>query len=84
MSWRRRRQIDAETRVLTALAEPWGNPTTIIWSYGLDLMRRTGMRAGRFYVALGRLEEAGMVESKWDDKEPNAKYRRRMYRPARR
>lgn len=81
--WFRRRQLDAETRILTALAEPWGNPQTIIWSYGLDLMRRTGMRPGRFYPALGRLERAGMVEARWDEKEPNPKRRRRMYRPAR-
>lgn len=82
MSWRHRRQVDAETRILSAMAQPWGNPTSIIWCCGGDLQRRTGMRPGRFYPALGRLERAGMIEARWS--EPNARHKhpRRMYRSA--
>lgn len=47
------------------------------WRYGLDLKRATGLRWGRFYKALYRMEEAGTVEGRFEDgPEP----RRRMYR----
>lgn len=72
--WFRRRQLEAETLILSALDLAGG------WAYSLDLMRTCRMRAGRFYPALGRLEDAGLVEAKWDESEPNAKRRRRMYR----
>lgn len=80
MSWFARRRAEAERRILTELGAPWGSEHSIIWHYGGDVMRRTRMRAGRFYLALGRLENAGRIEAKWDAREPNAKHRRRMYR----
>lgn len=78
--WFRRRQLDAETRILeiTGLGPAFG--LTDEWSYGYDLMRAAKLRPGRFYPALGRLEDAGLVEAKWDESESNVKRRRRMYR----
>lgn len=74
MSWRHRRQLDAETRILSAL-DLAGD-----WAYSLDLMRACKMRSGRYYPTMDTLESAGLVESKWDESEPNVKHRRRMYR----
>jgi DNA-binding PadR family transcriptional regulator len=71
--WWIKRQTDTETRILGAFDGDW-------WCYGLDLMRRARMRAGRFYPALDRLESSGMVEAKWDDVEIRTGLRRRMYR----
>lgn len=74
--WRERRRLEAEDSVLDALG-----PTAAGWSHTPGLKERSGLRWGRFYTALYRLEEAGLVEAKWDDSEqPPPKYRRRMYR----
>jgi DNA-binding PadR family transcriptional regulator len=73
---RRRHKVNASSRILAALAD--GE-----WHYGLDMMRATRMRSGRFYPALERLEDGGVVEARWDDSEdPPPKYRRRLYRLA--
>jgi len=68
-------RLTDEMAILEALPSR-GQP----WAYGRDLMVRAGLRGGRFYPALGRLEKAGLVEAKWDESEPEARRRRRMYR----
>lgn len=35
--------------------------------YGLDLGKRSGLRPGRLYPALTRLETRGLITSGWDD-----------------
>jgi hypothetical protein len=70
---RERRHRAAERRVMDAFG-------TIDWCYGLDVMRRSGMRSGRFYQTLDSLESVGWVESKWADLEPGQRHRRRLYR----
>lgn len=51
------------------------------WLYRVDLMRRVNMRASRFYTALARLEQAGLVEARWEPS--TAGLRRRYYRATR-
>jgi hypothetical protein len=82
LSFFTRRRTDAEHRIVMALwaLSPHREPS---WCYGLDLMRVSRLRAGRFYPALGRMEAAGLVEAKWDDAVTARKHRRRMYRVVR-
>lgn len=64
-------------RVLAALlAEPDAE------RYGLDLMQATGLASGTLYPILHRLQEAGWLESDWEDADPRAEGRpaRRYYR----
>jgi DNA-binding PadR family transcriptional regulator len=49
------------------------------YQYGFDIMDITGLPSGTVYPALRRLEQAGLVESKWE-KETVAQ---REQRPAR-
>ena len=49
----------AATAVLEALAN--GHP------YGFDVIAVTGLASGTVYPALRRLEDAGYVESRWED-----------------
>lgn len=51
----------AQARLLLALGLAGG------WTRTLDLLGTTGLSAGRAYVALHRLERAGLIESRWDD-----------------
>src|SRR6187455_920221 len=44
--------------VLTALAGAE-------WLYGLELAERTGLKAGSLYPILIRLDERGLLESRW-------------------
>jgi PadR family transcriptional regulator PadR len=36
------------------------------YQYGFDIMDMTGLPSGTVYPALRRLEDAGLVESKWE------------------
>ena len=38
------------------------------YRYGFDIMDVTGLPSGTVYPALRRLEQAGLVVSKWEDK----------------
>ena len=49
------------------------------YRYGFDVMDVTGLPSGTVYPALRRLEEAGLVVSKWEDEETA----QRAQRPAR-
>lgn len=51
------------------------------YKYGFDIMDLTGLPSGTVYPALRRLEESGMVKSKWekqsiaqDEQRPPRKY----------
>lgn len=68
-----RRRLDAEARILAALADK-------AWHYGLDLSRYTGLAGGHLAPAMDRLEAAGMVEARWGERSADARYRRRYYR----
>lgn len=51
--------------------------------YGLDLCERTGLPGGTIYPILARLEQAGWVDSFWEDPrehEAQRRPRRRYYR----
>lgn len=49
------------------------------YRYGFDIMDVTGLPSGTVYPALRRLEQAGLVVSKWEDE----KTARKDQRPAR-
>ena len=59
--------------VLQALAKGAG--------YGFDVMDLTGLPSGTVYPILRRFEEAGWVESEWEDVDPHreGRPRRRHY-----
>jgi DNA-binding PadR family transcriptional regulator len=48
--------------------------------YGFDIMDATGLPSGTVYPILSKLEESGMVKSRWED----ARIAKREKRPARR
>ncbi|MGH2769804.1 MAG: PadR family transcriptional regulator [Actinomycetota bacterium] len=50
--------------------------------YGLDLVRRTGLKPGSLYPTLARLEGYGWVTSRWEelDQHDAGRPRRRYYR----
>lgn len=64
-------------RVLRVLLE---DPTAEC--YGLEIGRAVGLRGGSLYPLLGRLEDAGLVVSRWEDTDPSmaGRPRRRLYR----
>ena len=49
---------------------------------GYEIKRRTGLFTGTLYPILVRLEEAGWLESEWEDGDPRdlGRPRRRFYR----
>jgi len=71
---RKRRKLEDKRRIIDAFAERPGE-----WRYSLDLMRQTGLRAGRFYLAIDGLEKGKLVKAKWEDR-TDGRPRRRLYR----
>jgi PadR family transcriptional regulator, regulatory protein PadR len=61
----------AGAAILQALAQDY--------RYGFDIMDVTGLPSGTVYPALRRLEQAGLVRSKWEDEDTA----RKEQRPAR-
>jgi PadR family transcriptional regulator PadR len=64
--------------VLRALLE---DPTTP--RYGLDIARQAGLKTGTLHPILRRLQQAGLIESFWEDPadhEDEGRPRRRYYR----
>ena len=49
--------------------------------YGLELMQAAGLKSGTIYPALARLEQAGWLESRWEEIDPSTEKRprRRLY-----
>jgi PadR family transcriptional regulator PadR len=64
-------------KVLTVLFE---DPTAE--HYGLEVGQAAGLRGGSLYPVFGRLEDAGIVVSRWEDVDPAeaGRPRRRLYR----
>lgn len=52
------------------------------WRYGLELGKEARLTSGTFYPALRRLENDGIVESRWEEIDPSeeGRPRRRFYR----
>jgi PadR family transcriptional regulator PadR len=68
------------TSVLKVVSAMLADPA--VERYGLDLMQDTGLASGTLYPIMIRLQEAGWVESYWEDIDPVAEGRpsRRYYR----
>jgi PadR family transcriptional regulator PadR len=60
VSERNRRPSSQTVAVLTALASERG-----AWLYGLEIAEATGLQSGTLYPILLRLDERGMLDSKW-------------------
>jgi PadR family transcriptional regulator PadR len=72
---RARRPSPQTIAVLDALAAvPTG------WSYGYDLCRTLGLKAGTVYPILIRLAERGQVETAWEQDAPPGRPARHLYR----
>jgi PadR family transcriptional regulator, regulatory protein PadR len=50
------------------------------WRYGYDLSRETGLKSGTLYPALMRLEEQGLLETRWEEPAQRGRPPRHMYR----
>jgi DNA-binding PadR family transcriptional regulator len=61
--------------VLLALAEERDD-----WSYGYDLCRSLGLKAGTVYPILIRLAERGYVDTAWERGVPSGRPPRHLYR----
>ena len=50
--------------------------------YGYDLMKAAGLPSGTLYPMLARLQQEGLVDSRWEDQRPDAGGRppRKYYR----
>src|SRR5215211_5151372 len=64
-------------RILMVLLE---DPTTE--RYGLEVGQAAGLRGGSLYPVFGRLEDAGLLVSRWEETDPSeaGRPRRRLYR----
>jgi PadR family transcriptional regulator PadR len=50
------------------------------WRYGYDLSRETGLKSGTLYPALMRLEQQGLLETRWEEPAQRGRPPRHMYR----
>jgi DNA-binding PadR family transcriptional regulator len=50
------------------------------WSYGYDICRSLGLKAGTVYPILMRLAERGQVEAVWEPDAPTGRPARHLYR----
>jgi PadR family transcriptional regulator, regulatory protein PadR len=50
--------------------------------YGLEVGQTAGLRGGSLYPVFGRLEDAGLLVSRWEETDPSeaGRPRRRLYR----
>ena len=72
----RRPNRSAETRtLLTALLQ---QPRS--WHYGYELSKRTGLKSGTLYPLLIRLDDQGLLESKWMEPDTPGKPPRHAYK----
>jgi DNA-binding PadR family transcriptional regulator len=72
----RRPNRSIETRKLFAalLQQPRG------WHYGYELSKHTGLKSGTLYPVLIRLNDQGLLESKWIEPDPPGKPPRHAYK----
>lgn len=73
MSLRQRRPSAQTLAVLDALRDGG-------WSYGLEIARVTGLKSGSLYPILVRLDERGLLESRWLEPERPNRPPRHAYR----
>jgi DNA-binding PadR family transcriptional regulator len=52
----------------------------LVWRYGYELLKVTGLQSGTLYPALLRLSEQGLLEAQWRDADEPGKPRRHIYR----
>jgi PadR family transcriptional regulator len=50
------------------------------WRYGYDLSRETRLKSGTLYPALMRLEEQGLLDTRWEEPGQRGRPPRHMYR----
>jgi PadR family transcriptional regulator PadR len=72
---RPRKPSPQTSAVLLALAQ---EPSS--WSYGYNLCRSLGLKAGTMYPILMRLAERGHVHTAWEREEPSGRPPRHLYR----
>jgi len=75
MTTRSRRLSQQTIQVLGALAEKRGG-----WLYGLQIAAATELKSGSLYPILIRLDERGLLESKWTESEHPGRPARHAYR----
>ena len=75
MRERNRRPSRQTLEVLQALADAGAD-----WMYGLQLADATGLKSGTLYPILVRLDERGVLESKWVESESRGAPPRHAYR----
>jgi PadR family transcriptional regulator PadR len=68
------RRSPQTTRVLCELLEAPRD-----WRYGYDISRSSGLKSGTLYPILIRLNNCGLLETKWEASEPG-RPPRHMYR----
>ena len=73
MTPRQRRPSAQTLAVLQALS-------TGDWSYGLEIAGVTGLKSGSLYPILARLDERGLLESRWLEPERAGRPPRHAYR----
>jgi DNA-binding PadR family transcriptional regulator len=81
--------LDLEVRILSVMVDASRTPSPEVHGFALAqrLADQSGSKRltghGTLYKALGRLEEAGLLESRWEDParaEAEGRPRRRLYR----
>ncbi|MBV9762764.1 MAG: helix-turn-helix transcriptional regulator [Acidobacteriaceae bacterium] len=50
------------------------------WQYGYELSKQTGLKSGTLYPILIRLEDQGLLESRWQEPEQMGKPPRHAYK----
>jgi PadR family transcriptional regulator PadR len=75
MAGLQRRPSEQTLQVLSALQEARRQ-----WRYGLEIAAATGLKSGSLYPILARLDERGLVESKWLEPEKAGRPARHAYR----
>jgi PadR family transcriptional regulator PadR len=62
-------------RLLAAMLEQ-----PLVWRYGYELLKITGLQSGTLYPALLRLCEQGLLEAQWREADKPGKPPRHVYR----
>lgn len=50
------------------------------WTYGYDLLSKSGLRSGSLYPILLRLAARGFLEARWEEPMPQGRPPRHLYR----
>jgi PadR family transcriptional regulator PadR len=69
---------DSSPQTRSILAALAGQPGE--WRYGYDLAKETGLASGTLYPILGRLADRGLLETRWEEKPPEGRPQRHLYR----